>query len=369
VADAAAFRRALSRFPASYFLHLSEGIPPDRGSTIARDQFLALQLPDQTWAIHGGLIGIHATGLTAEDFAILGQQAALAGGSASIVWSPLSNLLLYGATTNVGAAKANGVRITLGSDWSPSGSRNLLGELKVARVYDDQHGEHISDRELVAMVTSEAAKALQWDAALGSLEPGKRADLIVIDGQDRGRYSQLLHATEADVELVIIDGIPRYGLRGTLDALGIDGEDWTLGSSPRRFNLTDAANTPEIAALTLAEASDRLRTGMASFPTPPPLAIPEPIGMAPGARPTRWRLVLDNDGLEARAHRPLAPITTAEVIAAYWAASIPLEQLVTPMELDPLTVAEDPDDYISRLARQRNLPATVLDGLRAIYHA
>jgi hypothetical protein len=39
------------------------------------------------------------------------------------------------------------------------------------------------------------------------------------------------------------------------------------------------------------------------------------------------------------------------------------------MELDPLTVAEDPDDYISRLARQRNLPATVLDGLRAIYHA
>ena len=55
-----------------------------------------------------------------------------------MVWSPLSNLLLYGATARVDAAKRAGVRIGLGSDWSPSGSKNLLGELKVAWLYS-QH--------------------------------------------------------------------------------------------------------------------------------------------------------------------------------------------------------------------------------------
>ena len=49
-----------------------------------------------------------------------------------MVWSPMSNLLLYGGTADIAAALAAGVRIGIGSDWSPSGSKNLLGELKVA---------------------------------------------------------------------------------------------------------------------------------------------------------------------------------------------------------------------------------------------
>ena len=47
-----------------------------------------------------------------------------------MVWSPMSNLLLYGATSRVKSARDNGVRIGLGSDWAVSGSKNLLGELK-----------------------------------------------------------------------------------------------------------------------------------------------------------------------------------------------------------------------------------------------
>ena len=42
--------------------------------------------------------------------------------------------LLYGKTADIAAAKAAGVRLGIGSDWSPSGSKNLLGELKVARL-------------------------------------------------------------------------------------------------------------------------------------------------------------------------------------------------------------------------------------------
>ena len=50
----------------------------------------------------------------------------------------MSNLLLYGATSRVKSARENGVRIGLGSDWAVSGSKNLLGELKVARLASDE---------------------------------------------------------------------------------------------------------------------------------------------------------------------------------------------------------------------------------------
>ena len=50
------------------------------------------------------------------------------GRGAKLVWSPLSNLLLYGKTTAVYDALAAGVLVSLGTDWTPSGSANLLAE-------------------------------------------------------------------------------------------------------------------------------------------------------------------------------------------------------------------------------------------------
>src|SRR5262249_24883169 len=67
------------------------GLPPGP----ARQHFLDLQAPDGTWAITEKFVGIHATGLTADDLAVVAQH----GGS--IVWSPFSNLILYGATADI----------------------------------------------------------------------------------------------------------------------------------------------------------------------------------------------------------------------------------------------------------------------------
>jgi imidazolonepropionase-like amidohydrolase len=121
-------------------------------------------------------------------------------------------LLLYGKTADVVAAKAEGVRIGIGSDWSPSGSKNLLGELKVARLVSANLGNVFSDREIVAMATTNAASILQWDRVLGSLEAGKRADLIVVAGTSGDAYATLLEAKETDIRLVMINGVARYGL-------------------------------------------------------------------------------------------------------------------------------------------------------------
>src|SRR4051794_17430711 len=142
--DSERFLRASGR-KRCYLLHLSEGI-----DQAAREHFLALKLPDDRWALAGSLAGIHCAALEREDFAVM------AGHGSSMVWSPLSNLLLYGATARVGDARAEGVRVGLGSDWSPSGSKNLLGELKVARVAAEALGFGVSDQELVAMATIDA---------------------------------------------------------------------------------------------------------------------------------------------------------------------------------------------------------------------
>ena len=78
---------------------------------MARRHFLALQVAPDQWALNDRFAAIHAAGLLPKDFDVLGQH----GGA--MVWSPLSNLLLYGDTARVIEAKRAGVRIGLGSDW------------------------------------------------------------------------------------------------------------------------------------------------------------------------------------------------------------------------------------------------------------
>src|SRR5689334_11641078 len=102
----------------AFLYHLAEGTDPgllvDYGNVRDHD------------VLAPKFLGIHSTALGRAQFTEWHSH----GGS--VVWSPFSNIWLYGATTDVLAARAAGMRICLGADWSPSGSKNLLGELKVA---------------------------------------------------------------------------------------------------------------------------------------------------------------------------------------------------------------------------------------------
>ena len=211
--DARSFLARLNKEDSCFLLHLSEGVTRSgQADSVARRHFLALQVAPDQWAINDRLTAIHAAGLLPEDFDVLAQH----GGA--MVWSPLSNLLLYGATARVDAAKQAGVRIGLGSDWSPSGSKNLLGELKVAWLYSKHMlGGLFSARDLVAMVTREAAAILKWHKALGTLEPGKRADVVVIAGKVGDPYDALIKAKET------VDPVGDDQRRRTLRHAGVDG--------------------------------------------------------------------------------------------------------------------------------------------------
>lgn len=341
-------------------LHLSEGV-----EAAARDHFLALQIAADKWAITSNLIGIHCVGLTRPDFGVLASH----GGS--MVWSPLSNLLLYGQTARLGDALAEGVPVALGSDWAPSGSKNLLGELKVANLAAPLAGARLSAPDLVSMVTRTPAQLLGWDTRLGSLEPGKRADLIVVHGTDAADpYESLVAATEADLDLVVIDGVPRAGTPPLMAALGIaegDGETVTVGADRRVLNLTQANADPRVQAITVADAVGRLTEALANLPA----ALNRPPAGRRG--PTETLLAVDgviDNGMSPRSHLPYHGRLTGSDLSSGWtdpagrsdpAAPGPLPALT----LDPLCAVDNPS-YRQTLAHEPNLPGSIRDGLAAL---
>ncbi|NML14954.1 amidohydrolase family protein [Azohydromonas sp. G-1-1-14] len=354
-----------------FLLHLSEGVTPDgQADSLARRHFLALRVAADTWAINQRLAGIHAAGLLAEDFAVLG------GHGGAMVWSPLSNLLLYGATARVDAARRAGVRIGLGSDWSPSGSKNLLCELKVAWLVSQQLlGGLFSARDLAAMVTRDAAAILQWEAALGSLEPGKRADLLVIDAHTGDPYEALLRARETDIHLVMVNGVARYGVPSLMAALGAGGgETLRVGGRTRRWFLAQDSGDPDVAQVSLAEARRQLRAALHDLPRLARELEQAPVRRATLAldapEPVVWSLALDEirpTGSELRPRLPFeAPDDFTGPQTALRAAAAPLSTVLAPVRLDPLTVADDPD-YLARIAAQPNVPVPIRSGLAAFY--
>ena len=105
------------------------------------------------WAAAAQWTGIHSTALGATQFQ---QWTTSAWKPGSLVWSPFSNLWLYGKTTDVATAQSNGMRISgLGADWSPSGSKSLLGELKVADL-------HIHSSKLTKQFPHSRARTARW---------------------------------------------------------------------------------------------------------------------------------------------------------------------------------------------------------------
>jgi 5-methylthioadenosine/S-adenosylhomocysteine deaminase len=357
------FRRTIKGKPC-YILHLSEGT-----DEAARNHFLALKISDDEWALADSLAGIHCVALRPEDFAVLARHGA------SMVWSPLSNLLLYGQTADAKEAKKAGVRIGIGSDWSPSGSKNLLGELKVARLASEAAGGIFSDRELIAMATRTAAEILKWDKALGSLEENKRPDLLVLDGDSGDPYQLLLKADERDVKLVLVAGRPRYGQRSLVTRLGGQGlEAVRVGGRERVLNLRQTTADPAVGKITLAQAKQELEEALQDLKKLAEKAdqAGDPLHalLTAPTQEVRWGLALDElqpTGLELRPRVPLPGQTTPTGPSLVTAAPAkPLSQILGPLKLDRPTVADD-ESWLDTIDQQPNLPDWLAPGLRQLY--
>ncbi len=182
----------------AFLPHIAEGIDVN-----ARAEF---DEADKLGVIAGKTAVIHCTGCSTQQL----RKMALA--KTDLIWSPRSNLDLYGITANVTVAKRLGVKIALGVDWTPSGSMNPIGELQCARHLNDTwYNKTFTDRELVAMSTVNAAHAIGMEDQLGQLLPGYWADLAVVAGDRTNPYKALLEAKAEQIRMVTVGGRAIYG--------------------------------------------------------------------------------------------------------------------------------------------------------------
>ena len=218
----------------AWFVHLSEGV--DQSS---KDEFDALWnkglIMDETIVIHG----------TAMDSSQFSQMASV---NSELVWSPLSNLLLYGDTTDVVAAHQAGVSISISPDWGPSGSKNNLHELKVADMWNSNNlNGYFSNYQLVEMVTSNPADATGWAPFVGRIKADLYADLVVIDTFHEDPYRNLIEAIDADVALTVVQGKAVFGDVDIMQQL--QGDDWEY------VNATDFQKAVDVTSLTEVDGS------------------------------------------------------------------------------------------------------------------
>jgi len=225
-----------------FIYHCAEG---QKGSRVV-DEFDNLATAN---CLRKRLVAIHCCAVGEEAFKKWKTRAELMNGErpGAVVWSPFSNLWLYGPeqTTDVPGARRHGVTVCLGTDWGPSGTKNLLGELKAARLCAEHLGWQLSDFDLVEMVTGAPGDMLQriWHKRVGRLVTHGLGDLIVIKRTFDDPWKNLVHAHEEHVQLVLVDGQPRYGKKALVEACGAkDTTSVRVGNAYRRTVLTDPAD-------------------------------------------------------------------------------------------------------------------------------
>jgi hypothetical protein len=205
--DLAFWELKSNEYWSKFVIHLSEGTTP-----VALGEFNSWKnmgmLDARTTIIHGIPYGPY-------------EWLAMAEAGASLIWSPVSNLYLYGETADIPGALEAGVNIALSPDWTESGSLSILDELKEAhRISRENWGSVITPRQFAEFVTRNAAKAIGAEKLVGQIATGYRANLMVIPGFPWRPYRALLRATPAKVKLTVVNGRPMYGNPNLLARFG-----------------------------------------------------------------------------------------------------------------------------------------------------
>jgi len=249
----------------AYVIHIGEGV--DEHSRAEFDELGTVTTTDQCLYAPQTTI-IHGTALGDPEMQVMADQGM------SLVWSPRSNVFLYGGgtdyskTTNIPLALSKGINVALAPDWSIGGSQNLLDELRfAAQVSAAQFGGLLTPRMLFEMVTINAARALALDAELGSIEAGKKADLFVIPAA-ADPYAALLATRPKDIALVMVGGTALYG-SPSLQSLapaspGCETLD-VCGTSKFVCVAEDGGTATDKLGQTLAEITSVLSTELAAY--------------------------------------------------------------------------------------------------------
>ena len=186
------------------------------------------------WLEHTGLfeakvIAAHCVHVNNEDMHILGSH------NVGAIHNPTSNLKLASGFAPVVQMQEHGVNVGLGTDGSASNNDlDMWAEMHIAALLPKAtNGDPtaLPARDALAMATIEGARAIHQEHLVGSLEPGKRADIIAVDAHrvhtmprfettGQNVYSRLVYGTKStDVRHVMVNGrtLMRDGALLTVD--------------------------------------------------------------------------------------------------------------------------------------------------------
>jgi len=206
--DSAALAR---KYSAPILIHVAE-MKKELDDSRAKNGTTPVQYLDKLGILGPDMVAAHCIFVDEADRKILAQR------QVGCVHNPSSNMMLASGVAPVIEERAAGVAVGLGTD-GPAGSNNdldLMEEMDLAaklQKITKMDPQALGAKTVVEMATIEGARALHMGKEIGSLEAGKKADLIVI-GLDAPNgvpmydvYAQLAYALKgSDVETVIIGG-------------------------------------------------------------------------------------------------------------------------------------------------------------------
>ncbi len=196
--------------PATRFaVHMMEGISGNnvelefssfagRDTRTNRHQGTSLLYPDTA-------ILIHSIALTDTELAEVKSTGA------KIVWSPSSNIALYGQTLDIKKVLDLGITTGIGPDWTVSGEDDMLAELRYIKEFAKLTNIEatLTPKKLWEMSTRDNAEVVGLSEFIGTLEVDKHADLAIFRN-NVDPYSAVVDSDARDVLLVMIEGEVYY---------------------------------------------------------------------------------------------------------------------------------------------------------------
>jgi len=206
--DAATLAR---KYHAPILIHTAE-MQKEVDDSLKQNGASPVQYLDKIGILGPDVISAHCIFVDEADRKILAQR------QVGCVHNPSSNMMLASGVSPVAEMRAAGIAVGLGTD-GPAGSNNdldLMEEMdltaKLAKI-SKMDPLAMNAKAVVEMATIEGARALHLEKEIGSLEPGKKADLILIDLDKPNAvpiydiYAALAYALKgSDVRTVVIGG-------------------------------------------------------------------------------------------------------------------------------------------------------------------
>ncbi len=200
-----AMSRLARELDVALHIHLLENIKQRQGQP--------MQALTQAKAFGGKLLAAHAIHLTDEDIATLAQHDVRAA------HNPLSNMRLASGVMPLPKLHAAGIKVGLGLDGGTNDTSDMFNAMRLAiglqRATTLRPDVFPTVPDVLRMATIGGAEVLDLDAHIGSLTPGKKADVIILDPgtvnfAPRGEWlSQIVfNGQPRNVEWVFVDGKP-----------------------------------------------------------------------------------------------------------------------------------------------------------------